>query len=65
MNEKMSYSFFCLSLPRLPGVPKGTWLIDNRLRCALPKPLQGFGVKKYGNKFFTELIAENEFQNAA
>jgi len=28
------------------------------LRSSQPKPLQGFGVKKYDNKYFTELTTE-------
>jgi len=57
----MSNSPFCLPLNPL----KGTWLIDNWLRCSQPKPLQGFGVKKYDNKHFKELRNENQIINHA
>jgi len=44
----MLYFIFCPPLNPL----KGTWLIDKLLRCSPPKPLLGFGVKKYDNKLF-------------
>jgi len=35
------------------------------LRSSQPKPPQGFGVKKYDNKYFTELIVLPSFEKSA